>query len=312
MGRFIVRRIISLVPVLLGISLLTFVLIHLVPVDPAEVYLRLSQIPPTDEAVAVIRAEMGLNKPLHQQYFDWLWKVVHLDFGRSFVTKKPVMAELLYYFPATIKLTAASLLIVLLISIPTGVFSALYKDTAFDQICRIFAFIAASMPSFWLGFVLIYFFSLELDLLPAYGRGTLAHLVLPAATLALGAAAVYTRLLRTSMLENLNQNFVLYARARGLKEKLIIVRHVLKNALIPVVIAFGMTLGHMLAGSVIVENVFAWPGVGRHIVSSIFNRDYPVIQAYALFMAVVFVLLNLFVDIICATLDPRIRLGGDK
>ena len=312
MGRFVARRIISLVPVLLGISLLTFVLIHLVPVDPAEVYLRLSQIPPTDEAVAVIRAEMGLNKPLHQQYFDWLWKVVHLDFGKSFVTKKPVMAELLYYFPATLNLAAASLLIVLLISIPVGVFSALYKDTAFDQICRILAFIGASMPSFWLGFVLIYILSLELNLLPAFGRGTLAHLVLPATTLALGAAAVYTRLLRTSMLENLNQNFVLYARARGLKEKLIVVRHVLKNALIPVVIAFGMTLGHMLAGSVIVENVFAWPGVGRYIVSSIFNRDYPVIQAYALFMAVVFVLLNLFADIICATLDPRIRLGGDK
>lgn len=312
MGRFVARRIISLVPVLLGISLLTFVLIHLVPVDPAEVYLRLSQIPPTDEAVAVIRAEMGLNKPLHQQYFDWLWKVVHLDFGKSFVTKKPVMAELLYYFPATLKLAAASLLIVLLISIPVGVFSALYKDTAFDQICRILAFIGASMPSFWLGFVLIYILSLELNLLPAFGRGTLAHLVLPATTLALGAAAVYTRLLRTSMLENLNQNFVLYARARGLKEKLIVARHVLKNALIPVVIAFGMTLGHMLAGSVIVENVFAWPGVGRYIVSSIFNRVYPVIQAYALFMAVVFVLLNLFADIICATLDPRIRLGGDK
>jgi len=204
------------------------------------------------------------------------------------------------------------LLIVLLISIPVGVFSALYKDTAFDQICRILAFIGASMPSFWLGFVLIYILSLELNLLPAFGRGTLAHLVLPATTLALGAAAVYTRLLRTSMLENLNQNFVLYARARGLKEKLIVARHVLKNALIPVVIAFGMTLGHMLAGSVIVENVFAWPGVGRYIVSSIFNRDYPVIQAYALFMAVVFVLLNLFADIICATLDPRIRLGGDK
>jgi len=312
MGRFVARRIISLVPVLLGISLLTFVLIHLVPVDPAEVYLRLSQIPPTDEAVAVIRAEMGLNKPLHQQYFDWLWKVVHLDFGKSFVTKKPVMAELLYYFPATLNLAAASLLIVLLISIPVGVFSALYKDTAFDQICRILAFIGASMPSFWLSFVLIYILSLELNLLPAFGRGTLAHLVLPATTLALGAAAVYTRLLRTSMLENLNQNFVLYARARGLKEKLIVARHVLKNALIPVVIAFGMTLGHMLAGSVIVENVFAWPGVGRYIVSSIFNRDYPVIQAYALFMAVVFVLLNLFADIICATLDPRIRLGGDK
>ncbi|MEW5920419.1 MAG: nickel/cobalt ABC transporter permease [Bacillota bacterium] len=311
MERFIVNRIISLVPVLLGISLLTFILIQLVPVDPAEVYLRLSQIPPTDEAVAVTRAELGLDKPLYQQYFDWLRKVVQLDFGLSFVTKEPVMEELLYYFPATLKLTAASLVIVLLISIPLGVFSALYKDTAFDQMCRIFAFIGASMPSFWLGFVLVYILSLKLDLLPVYGRGTLAHLVLPATTLALGSAAVYTRLLRTSMLENLNQNFVLYAKARGLKERLIVVRYVLKNALIPVVIAFGMTLGHMLAGSVIVENVFAWPGVGRYIVSSIFNRDYPVIQAYVLFMAVNFVLLNLIVDIICGLLDPRIRLGGD-
>lgn len=312
MGKFIISRIISLVPVLLGISLLTFILIQLVPVDPAEVYLRLSQIPPTDEAVAVTRAELGLDKPLHQQYFSWLRKVARLDFGSSFVTKKPVLDELLYCFPATIKLTAASLVIVLLISIPLGVLSALYKNTILDQLCRIFAFTGASMPNFWLGFVLIYFLSLKLDLLPVYGRGTPAHLVLPATTLALGSAAVYTRLLRTSMLENLRQHFVLYARARGLKERLVVVRHIMKNALIPVVIAFGMTLGHMLAGSVIVENVFAWPGVGRYIVSSIFNRDYPVIQAYVLFMAVIFVLLNLIVDIICGFLDPKIRLGWDK
>ncbi|MEW5954439.1 MAG: nickel/cobalt ABC transporter permease [Bacillota bacterium] len=312
MGKYIINRIISLIPVLLGISLLTFILIQLVPVDPAEVYLRLSQIPPTDEAVAITRAELGLDKPLYIQYFDWLRKVVQLDFGTSFVTKKPAMEVLLYYFPATLKLTAVSLVIVLLISIPLGVFSALYKDTVFDQVCRLFTFIGASMPSFWLGFVLIYLLSLKLDLFPVYGRGTLAHLVLPALTLALGSAAVYTRLLRTSMLENLKQYFVLYARARGLKERLIVVRHILKNALIPVVIAFGMTLGHMLAGSVIVENVFAWPGVGRHIVSAIFNRDYPVIQAYVLFMAVIFVLLNLMVDIICGLLDPKIRLGWDK
>jgi len=308
---YIVKRVIHLIPVLLGVSVITFVLIHMVPSDPAEVYLRLSQIPPTDEAVASVRAELGLDRPLYVQYFDWLWKVLHLDFGKSFVTKQPVLAEILSYLPATIQLTACSMVIMILISVPTGILAALYKDSLFDQFSRVLAFIGASMPSFWLGFLLMYFFALKFDLLPVMGKGTYLHLILPSLTLALGHAATYTRLLRASMLENLNREFVLYARARGLKERLIIGKHVLKNAMLPVVTAFGMSLGHMLAGAVIVENIFAWPGVGRFAVFSIFSRDYPVIQCYVCLMAVIFVLCNLLVDISYSFLDPRIKIGRE-
>jgi peptide/nickel transport system permease protein/nickel transport system permease protein len=266
-------------------------------------------VPPTEEAVALVRAELGLDKPLHLQYINWLAKVVRLDFGKSFVTRAPVWEEIVRCFPATLQLTLASMLLVVAMSIPTGVLAALYKDSFFDQLSRILAFIGASIPSFWLGFMLMYLFALKLDLLPALGRGGISNLLLPSITLALYYVAAFTRLLRTSMLENLNKNHVLYARARGLKERLVVSRHVLKNALLPVVTAFGMSLGHMLAGAVIVENVFAWPGLGRLCVSSIFNRDYPVIQCYLLIMAVIFVVCNLLVDIILSILDPRIRMG---
>ncbi|ACV61303.1 nickel ABC transporter, permease subunit NikB [Desulfofarcimen acetoxidans DSM 771] len=309
MKKYIFRRLLNIIPVLLGISVITFGLIHMVPCDPAEVYLRLSQIPPTDEAVALVRSELGLDRPLYIQYFDWLWKVFHLDFGKSFVTRQPVLPSVLYYIPATIQLTACSLLLMFLISIPLGIWAALYKDSLLDQFSRILAFIGASMPSFWLGFLLLYVFSLKLDLLPVTGRGTFLHLILPSLTLALGYAATYTRLLRTSMLENLNKDFVLYARVRGIKEKLIIGKHVFKNALLPMITAFGMSLGHLLAGSVIVENIFAWPGVGRYCVFSIFSRDYPVIQCYVCLMAVIFVVCNLLVDIAYVYLDPRIKIG---
>ncbi|MCL6612412.1 MAG: ABC transporter permease subunit [Peptococcaceae bacterium] len=312
MVRYVFMRLAGLVPVLLGISLVTFILVRLVPCDPAEVYLRLSQIPPTPEMVASVRADLGLDRPLYAQYLDWLWKAAHLDFGVSFATKQPVLAEITRCFPATLQLTLASMALVLLVSLPAGILAALYKDSIFDQFSRLLAFLGASVPNFWLGFLLIYLFSLKLDLLPVLGRGTPAHLALPAATLALSYAATYTRLLRTSMLDCMSADFVLYARARGLRERLVLGRHVLKNALLPVTTAFGMSIGHMLAGSVIVENVFAWPGVGRLCVYSIFNRDYPVIQCYALIMAVIFVTCNLVVDMAYRFLDPRIRLGGGR
>jgi peptide/nickel transport system permease protein/nickel transport system permease protein len=283
--------------------------LRLVPCDPAEVYLRLSQVPPTEEAVALVREELGLDKPLPRQYIDWLGHVLQLDFGKSFVTRQPVWEEISRVIPATIQLTATALLLVVLISLPTGILAALYKDSIFDQFSRVLAFMGSSVPSFWLGFMLMYFFALKLDLLPALGRGGLSHLVLPALTLALGQAATYTRLLRTSMLENFGRRHVLYARARGLRERLVVSRHVLRNALLPVVTAFGMSLGHLLAGAVVVENVFAWPGLGRLCVSSIFNRDYPVLQCYVLIMAAIFVLCNLLVDVVISVLDPRIRMG---
>ncbi len=309
---YIIMRLAGLVPVLLGISAIAFFLVRLVPCDPAEVYLRLSQVPPTPEMVAAVRADLGLDRPLHIQYLDWLHKALQLDFGLSFATREPVLAEIMRCFPATLQLTLASMALVLLISLPAGILAALYKDGVFDQLSRVLAFLGASVPNFWLGFMLMYLFSLKLDLLPVLGRGTAAHLALPAVTLAMSYAATYTRLLRTSMLDSLGSNFVLYTRARGLRERLVLGRHVLKNALLPVVTAFGMSAGHMLAGTVIVENIFAWPGMGMLCVSSIFNRDYPVIQCYALIMALIFVACNLAVDIAYRFLDPRIRLGGGR
>ncbi|OAH57960.1 MULTISPECIES: nickel ABC transporter permease [Bacillaceae] len=304
---FIIKRLASMIPILVGVSFITFILIHLVPVEPAEAYLRLSNGVPTEEAIQEVRGELGLDKPLYAQYVDWLYKAVQLDFGTSFVTKQPVWDEMMIYIPATVQLTVTAFILMLILSLPIGVFSALYKDKLFDQISRMFSYVGASMPGFWLGFLLIYFFSLQLNLLPTSGKGTLFHLVLPSLTLALAHISTYARLLRTSMLENFNQPFVFYARARGLRERTVIVKHVLKNALLPVITVAGMGFGYMLAGSVIVENVFAWPGIGRFFVSAVFNRDYPVIQCYVLFNTAIFVLVNMIVDIACAALDPRIR-----
>ncbi|CVK21114.1 nickel ABC transporter permease subunit NikB [Sporomusa sphaeroides] len=312
MVSYIVKRLLSLIPVLVGISLITFLILRLTPGDPAEAYLRLSQIPPTEAAVAAVRAELGLDRPLPVQYGEWLVKALTLDFGRSYATHRPVWDEMMLLVPATAQLAGVSLLITLLISIPMGIFSALYKDGWFDNFCRLLAFTSASTPNFWLGFLLMYFFSLKLDLLPTLGRGSWEHFILPAVTLSFAYIATYIRLLRTSMLENLDQQFVLYARARGLKESWVIGRHVLKNAMLPVVTALGMSIGHLLSGSVIVESVFAWPGIGRFCVSAILNRDYPVVQCFVLMMSFIFVIANLLVDIAYAWLDPRIRLKEES
>ena len=312
MVSYIVKRLLSLIPVLVGISIITFLILRLTPGDPAEAYLRLSQIPPTEAAIAAARTELGLDRPLPVQYWDWLMKAITLDFGKSYATHRPVWDEMMLFVPATAQLAGVSLVITLVISIPMGIFSALYKDGWFDNFCRLMAFTSAATPNFWLGFLLMYFFALKLDLLPTLGRGSWEHFILPAVTLSFGYIATYIRLLRTSMLENLDQQFVLYARARGLKESWVIGRHVLKNAMLPVVTALGMSIGHLLSGSVIVESVFAWPGIGRFCVSAILNRDYPVVQCFVLMMSFIFVIANLLVDIAYAWLDPRIRLKEES
>ncbi|MCR8979142.1 nickel ABC transporter permease [Brevibacillus laterosporus] len=312
MGWFIVKRLTSLLPILFGISLITFILLHLTPGDPAVAYLRASHIPPTDEAVASIRAELGLDKPLYIQYVNWLEKVVQLDLGISYVSKKSVWDEIVLHFFPTIQLAFASCILIIVISLPIGMISALYKGKLIDQVSRIMAFVSVSMPAFWLGFLFIYFLSVKLDLFPVLGRGTFAHLVLPSLTLAFPYIGTYMRLLRASTLENLNEPFVVYARARGLSERVIISRHVFKKSLLPVLTGLGMSLGNMLSGAVIVETVFAWPGMGSLFVTSILQRDYPMIQSCLLFMGVIFVVCNLLVDIAYAFLDPRIKWEGEQ
>ncbi|MGQ9557483.1 MAG: nickel ABC transporter permease [Desulfurispora sp.] len=309
---YLFRRLFYLLPVLLGISLVTFALIKLAPGDPAEVLLRASGTEPTREAVAALRRELGLEEPVHLQYWHWLRRVLEGDLGISYRTGQPVREELLERLPATVELAGAALVCMLLLAVPVGVGAALYRYSWPDHLGRLLALIGAAMPSFWLGLLLIYLFSVRWELLPVMGRGGLEHLLLPALTLGLGMAAAYARILRAGMVEVLEQEYVRVARAKGLPERLVVGKHALKNALLPALTLLGMSLGHLLGGTVIVEMVFAWPGVGRLAVEAIFNRDYPVIQGYALMMAVIFVLLNTLVDLLYSWLDPRIRWGGEN
>lgn len=312
MWLFILRRLLLIVPLLFAVSVVVFLILHLGPNDTAMSYLRLSQILPTEEAVAAAREFLGLNKPLLTQYADWLLRAVRLDFGISYVTRRPVLAEILYFLPATLELAGISLLLTLCLSLPLGIWAALNKDRLPDHFTRLLAFFGVSMPNFWLAFLLVMVFSVWLHLLPPIGRGTPVHWIMPAISLALMSTAINIRLIRASMLENLDSRSVLYARARGLRERTVIGVHVLKNSMIPVVTAIGMHVGELLGGAVVVESIFSWPGVGRFAVSAIYNRDYPVMQCFILFMVVIFVVCNLLVDICYAWLDPRIRLGGSE
>lgn len=312
MLRFIFRRLLVLVPLLLAVSIIVFLILRLGPNDPAMSYLRLSQILPTDESLAAAREFLGLNKPLLTQYLDWLGKALRLDFGLSYVTRRPVLDDILYYLPATLQLAGVSLALTLLLSVPLGMWAALNRDRWPDHLTRGLAFFGVSMPSFWLSFLLVMVFSIWLGILPPLGKGTAAQMVMPAVSLALMSTAINIRLIRASMLENLHSRSVLYARARGLRERTVIGVHVFKNSLIPVVTAIGMHAGELLGGAVVVETIFAWPGVGRFAVSAIYNRDFPVMQCFILFMVVIFVLCNLLVDICYAWIDPRIRLAGGE
>jgi nickel transport system permease protein len=312
MYRYILRRILMLPVILLAVSLTVFLILRMAPGDPAQAYLRLSQIPPTRENLEMAREVLGLNKPLSAQYAMWLEKAVQLDFGRSYVTGRPVMDEIAYYLPATLELAGASLLITIGLSVPLGVMAALRKDRWPDHLTRAMSFAGVSIPNFWFGFLLVWLFSVQLGWLPPLGRGGLERLVMPAFALALMSLAVNTRLIRASMLENMHARSVLYARARGVSEGRVVWRHMFVNALIPILTASGMHVGELLGGAVVVESVFSWPGVGRFAVSAIFNRDFPVLQCFMLVMTTIFVFCNLGVDIAYAIVDPRMRLGEQR
>lgn len=307
--KYITKRLICLIPVLLGISLLTFSLSKLAPGDPAEIMLTRTGIEPTAQLLQQVRAEMGLDKPVYLQYTKWIADVVRGDLGKSLRTGTPVAQELLHRLPATFQLTLVGLLVTVLMAFPLGILSAVYKNSWVDHLSRTFSFLFASLPSYWLGLLLIYYLAVQWNLLSVMGKKDFSDLIMPGLTLGLGMAATYTRLLRASVLEVLGQDFIMAARARGLKESLVILRNALKYAFLSVITLLGMSLGHLLGGTVIVENIFAWPGVGRYAMEAIFSRDYPVIQGYVLWMALIFVGINLLVDISYRLIDPRIRLG---
>ncbi|NQE54013.1 peptide/nickel transport system permease protein [ANME-1 cluster archaeon GoMg3.2] len=311
MLHFIIRRLLLMFVVILGATMLTFTIMHFAPGDPAEMIAtsRYGVEGLSTETIARIRVEEGLDAPVYVQYLKWLNHVLHGDLGRSLVTGKSVSSEFLARFPATLKLALASMIIALLISIPVGIISATKQYSVVDNASMVGALIGVSMPNFWLGLLLMLLFALYLGLLPVcgYGDGSIAYLILPAITLGTGMAALTTRLTRSSMLEVLKQDYITTARAKGLREKVVIWKHAFRNALIPVVTIVGLQFAGLLEGVVIVETIFAWPGVGKLLVDSIFERDFAMMQCGILFIAVIFVLVNLTVDILYALLDPRIR-----
>lgn len=310
MATYIVRRLLLLIPTLLAISLISFSLIHLAPGDPALVVLRAQGVQQiSEENLAQTRQEMGLDDPFLVQFGRWLGRTLQLDLGTSVRTGSPVSELIFTRLPATIELTVVSLILALLIAVPVGIVTAVKQHSFIDHLGRVFAFLGASMPGFWLSLLLIFAFAVKLSWLPALGYGETRHLVLPALALSLGIAPTYARLLRSSMIEVLGQPYIMVARAKGVHEPVVVVHHALRNALIPFVTVFGISLAHLLSGAVVIETIFAWPGVGKLVVDAILTRDFPIVQAFVVIAAMLFVLINLLVDVSYRVLDPRIRLG---
>lgn len=308
---YILKRLIMMIPILFGISFIAFLLINLAPSDPAEVALRLNEIMPTPDAIESMREELGLNKPFWNRYFTWLYNVFHLDFGRSFIHRdRLVWDEMLRSLVPTVVLAISSFIFTLIVSVILGVSCAIFANSVFDHIVRIIIFLGTAMPSYWLGLLFIWLFANYLDLLPTNGYGTWQNLILPTLTLSFVYISTYVRFIRNNMLENMHNYSVFYARSRGLKERSIILKHVLVNSLHTTITALGMTIPQLIAGSFVVEYIFSWPGLGRLCIAAIMNRDYPVIQAYILIMAILFVVCNFIVDVVHQLLDPRLRDSG--
>lgn len=305
------RRMGWVIATLFCVTLFAFTLTNLLPVDPAEVALRANDVYPTPEAVEEVRRELGLDRHPLARYLSWLGNCLRFDFGTSFTNaNRTVAGELARAFPYTLKLTAFALCLLVLISVPCAVLSAVFKDSLFDRGIRLLVFAATAMPNFWLSFMLIWLFSLKLGWLPSFGASRPSNFILPALSLSTLYIATYIRLIRTSMLENMRENYVLYARARGLSEKRIVWKHVLKNSLHSSMTAIAIGIVRLLSGTVVIESIFAIPGLGRLILAAIFNRDYPVIQAYILIMGVFFVFANLLIDLLQSWMDPRLKRGA--
>ncbi|HXF82699.1 MAG TPA: nickel ABC transporter permease, partial [bacterium] len=306
--RFVFRRLLLAVPVFIGVTLVTFVLMYVVPGDPVTVMVEEKMASTDPTAARLFREKWGLNDPLALQYLKFLWNATRGDLGLSYRSEQPVLESILERFPATATLAAAALAIAVLIGIPLGVLAALRQNTALDAAAISLATFGVSIPNFWLGLLLIYFIAVELRWLPPSGYGpAYPYLILPAVTLGTGLSAVIARLTRSSLLEVIRQDYIRTARAKGLAERRVILWHALRNAAIPIVTIIGVQSSGLLSGAVITERVFSWPGVGRLLIDAIGARDLPIVQGCVLFIATVFILLNLLVDLSYAWLDPRIR-----
>lgn len=297
-----------LIPVLLGITFFTFALTYFSPGDPAVLMLNATGVTPSPELVEKVREQLGLNKPFLTQYLYWLTEVLKGNFGTSYKYSKPVLDLILSALPATFKLAGVSMILMMIIALPLSIISALYRNRALDYIIRVMSFLGISMPGFWIGLLLMYIFSIKLKILPVMGDSGWTSIILPTVTLTIAMASKYTRQLRTAILEEISKDYVIGAKARGIKDKAVLLSHVLQSSLLSIVTLLGLSLGSLLGGTAIVETIFSWPGVGKLAVEAIFSRDYPLIQGYVVWMTVIYILINMLVDISYYILDPRIRL----
>lgn len=304
MSRYLLRRLLLTVPVLLGVATLVFALIHLVPGDPAQAMLGDGA---SQEEVLKLQHTLGLDRPLLSQYRTFLTGILRGDLGMSFRYNTPVTTQIKEKFPNTAALALAAMFVAMLFAIPLGIVAAVYRGTAIDHTAMTLALVGICMPNFWLGPLLAILFAVRLGWLPVSGIGGLTHLVLPAVTLGAALAAILARMTRASLLEELRELYVLAARARGFSGTRAVVRHAFRNSLIPIVTIIGLQFGAVLTGTIITETIFAWPGIGRLLIQSINFRDYPLVQGCILFISVTYVAMNLLTDLSYGLLDPRIR-----
>jgi peptide/nickel transport system permease protein len=330
--RYAIRRSLTIIPVLFGVSVFVFSFVHLIPGDPAVTMLGERATP---QKVAEVRARLGLDRPIHEQYLLYIGKAIRGDLGVSIVRGDPVFTDILHRFPATVELAVAAIAIAILFGIPIGIVSAVWRKSLIDSLSRVIALTGVSMPIFWLGVMLAWVFAVELHWLPTGARldsvadyepmthfvlidavlqrnwamipDALRHLVLPAVALATIPLAVIARMMRASMLEVLSRDYIRTADAKGLSRSAVVLRHGLRNALLPVLTVVGLQVGSLLAGAILTETIFSWPGIGRWVYESIESRDYPIVQGASLFIGVVVVVVNLLTDLLYAAVDPRIK-----
>lgn len=307
MRRSIVRRVLQFIPVLLGITFLAFLLIYLSPSDPVSVRMSAGGISVSPEIMESMRRSMGLDRPLLVQYVDWLWNILHGNMGKSYITDADVLDQILKALPYTLKMAGASLLLTLCISIPVGILTAAMQNSKFDYVVRVMAFVGNALPNFIIALCLMFIFSYRLGWIPVLATTKPIGLILPALTLALVMSSRYIRQIRAAMLDELGKGYVVGLRSRGLSETTILYKNVLKNIMVTVITLTGISLGSLLGGTVIVETVFTWPGLGSLIMEGISQRDYPVVQAVIVWMASAFMVVNLLTDISYTVFNPKIK-----
>lgn len=311
MGKYIWKRLVQLIPILLGVSFITFALMYIAPSDPAEMKLSAQGTAVSQEILDETREEMGLNKPFLEQYLSWLLNLLTGDMGVSYVDNVPVSQKIVTAMPSTIILAVSSMLLTLLIAIPLGILAAIRQNQWVDYSIRFFTFVGTSIPNFFLALVLIYVFAMQLNWLPVLATGSIRGLILPTIALSTVMISKYIRQIRAAVLEELNKDYVMGARSRGIQENVILYKNVLRNSMITVVTLIGLSIGSLLGGAAVVETIFVWRGLGKMVVDAIGARDYPVIQGFVVWMAIIYVVVNLLTDLSYHLLDPRVKEGWE-